>query len=557
MHIWGVGVCPLDRPGIAGQLGAGRVTTAGRRDLRDDHAVHAPAARTGCAGAGQPVFGSMNGYVAPVLDEELADPVPRRGRPLADPETAIALPAVQREHRADGLPAALRQPLRAARHRPVPHGRDGGFVIVRDHFLLRDLYHWADVRGGPAARVTQAMFFKPDAPLEVAIDDLGTMFTKPAQLPQAPDRGGRLRPGPLGHPGRATSAGSTTPRSTGSSRGATPPRPSSTSAIATLSWDREIRTACRSTTREFLLPVRPGGRALGPMVASGLRRDRPGDRGRLPDAGRRNDGAALGAVFLMGAGRWSRVRGSRGPDLGRGGACPRCTSWRCAAACAELPVPGTATGRRRPGRPHAGRLPAHRGRPGGTTSLAAERAGLDRERMGQAYERFLALNGPMKALSTRPPAGRGRRTPGSSCSASWPSWSGGSSPRCAAPAEQLPRFEAYLPRLRKAMRVPSTVMVEYLVSPTRRLGAHGLDGAARGLPAHPGRRHRCALRAAGLTLDAIDLFAVAPAGLVHRSAHRHRDRAGAGAGHRPPGRRRLGARSARPHRHAEMPPRAR
>ena len=59
---------------------------------------------------------------------------------------------------------------------PVP---DGGFMIVRDHFLNETEYEWAAVAGGLPYCVTEAMVFRPNAPIEVAINDIGTTFTEP------------------------------------------------------------------------------------------------------------------------------------------------------------------------------------------------------------------------------------------------------------------------------------------------------------------------------------------------------------------------------------------
>ena len=38
---------------------------------------------------------------------------------------------------------------------------DGGFLIVRDHFLHDDVYHWFDITEGLPHVITQAMYFRP------------------------------------------------------------------------------------------------------------------------------------------------------------------------------------------------------------------------------------------------------------------------------------------------------------------------------------------------------------------------------------------------------------
>jgi hypothetical protein len=57
---------------------------------------------------------------------------------------------------------------------------DGGWMIVRDHFLHDPIYHWHDVAEELPHAITQAMIFKPDQEMKVQVLDIGTMFTEPA-----------------------------------------------------------------------------------------------------------------------------------------------------------------------------------------------------------------------------------------------------------------------------------------------------------------------------------------------------------------------------------------
>lgn len=57
---------------------------------------------------------------------------------------------------------------------------DGGFMIVRDHFLNDPVYHWFDVAEELPHAVTQAMYFKPPEGMDVIVNDLSTTFTRPA-----------------------------------------------------------------------------------------------------------------------------------------------------------------------------------------------------------------------------------------------------------------------------------------------------------------------------------------------------------------------------------------
>lgn len=57
---------------------------------------------------------------------------------------------------------------------------DGGFLIVRDHFLNDDVYHWFDIAEGLPHVITQAMYFRPPPEMNVTVNDLSTVFTRPA-----------------------------------------------------------------------------------------------------------------------------------------------------------------------------------------------------------------------------------------------------------------------------------------------------------------------------------------------------------------------------------------
>ena len=57
---------------------------------------------------------------------------------------------------------------------------DGGFLIVRDHFLNDPAYHWFDVAEELPHCITQAMYFKPPPDMKVIVNDLSTTFTQPA-----------------------------------------------------------------------------------------------------------------------------------------------------------------------------------------------------------------------------------------------------------------------------------------------------------------------------------------------------------------------------------------
>lgn len=60
---------------------------------------------------------------------------------------------------------------------PTP---DGGFMILRDHFIGESAFSWSDAADGLPYAITQAMYFKPSVDLDVKVLDLSTLFTKPA-----------------------------------------------------------------------------------------------------------------------------------------------------------------------------------------------------------------------------------------------------------------------------------------------------------------------------------------------------------------------------------------
>src|SRR5439155_9057491 len=59
---------------------------------------------------------------------------------------------------------------------PLP---DGGFMIVRDHFLHEPAYEWASVIDDLPYCVTEAIFFRPDEPVTITINDIATTFARP------------------------------------------------------------------------------------------------------------------------------------------------------------------------------------------------------------------------------------------------------------------------------------------------------------------------------------------------------------------------------------------
>jgi hypothetical protein len=172
---WGLPMCPLIGRGLAIHLG---LEAPG--DRQGDAASVVQFARRlqhGTFGGGSGLV-SGRGFRQPVLDQEIVD------RFLADEERLDdreLMGTFRQFNAATELLGFLihwdsRAGMQDSGPYPVP---GGGFMIVRDHFLHETEYAWASVADGLPYCVTEAMVFRPDAPLEVAINDLGTTFTEP------------------------------------------------------------------------------------------------------------------------------------------------------------------------------------------------------------------------------------------------------------------------------------------------------------------------------------------------------------------------------------------
>jgi hypothetical protein len=56
----------------------------------------------------------------------------------------------------------------------------GGFMLVRDHWLHEPAYPWTQPTEGLPYCVIEAMVFRPDVPMDVRLNDIGTTFTQPS-----------------------------------------------------------------------------------------------------------------------------------------------------------------------------------------------------------------------------------------------------------------------------------------------------------------------------------------------------------------------------------------
>jgi hypothetical protein len=174
LHTWCTIATPLFGRGILGELGVEN-TDQRAEDVR----IVLQFARSlykGVWGDG-PMFTSMRNYRAPLLDQVwldrfLADVAPLGG----DREFFTSFNAST-----EMLGFLLYLDNRSGLHDSGPYDLgDGRFMIVRDHFLRDDIYHWHDVAANLPHCITQAMVFHPEPGLQCKLMDGGTLFTEPA-----------------------------------------------------------------------------------------------------------------------------------------------------------------------------------------------------------------------------------------------------------------------------------------------------------------------------------------------------------------------------------------
>jgi hypothetical protein len=462
LHMWAAGFAVAFGRGIA--MGLGKVQAHEREaDLRDALQFTRRLYRglwDASDASPQAMFTSMRGYAAPILDDEWVTRFRDEFTSISDPETRKRYQHFSANTELMGFLLHLDNRCGLHDTGPYPTG-DGGFMIVRDHFLSDDLYHWADVASELPHVITQAMFFQPDEPLDVAVQDIGTIFTKPANY--------------LKHlTGMAIYA---------RDRWDTP------ASDIRLLGDEEIdriQATCQSASSK-----------LYARVATMSKRDKIMAGGQVYYAD-------FLAPFARAAGVWDRLKDELDffeidplaseayYDLVKGGAAmelvprlfitgqgyppvedpgagadpehlPALHRLALRGTASELPgaqeleAAGLVTSTK------AGYMLTEDGHAAHQRLLAAEREGLDREPLEAAYERFLAANGPLKSVSSR-----------------WQTADEDArfellgevadivervEPALRRTAKVLPRFEPYMGRLRHAVQTAEDGDLDYVVSP--------------------------------------------------------------------------------------------
>jgi hypothetical protein len=465
VHVWGAGACPLIGKAIAGQLGL----SSGLDDTRNASTIIQFMRRLqfGLWGEG-PGFASGRGYRVPVLDpgwlSRFADDETR----LDDPDRLAAFRAFNATTELTGF--LLHYDCRAGMcdtgPYPLPDSNgQQGFVIVRDHFLYEPAYEWASVLEGLPYCVTEAMFFRPDTPVEIAINDIATTFARPRNYLKhlsgvavyARDRWDT----PVEQVRRLDDAemARIVERCNASML-------SLYTSIGELSWDDRLRNGIKVYCREMLMPYARAAGVWDSMIGDDFDELTAASREAYSVLAGGQAAPVLGAVFLMGQGLVPDEGLGAAPEVGDD-ALP---ALHALALRGNLPsllegpvTPDELLDADLVARTPAGYLLTDAGHRRHDELLAAERSGLDVDRLGQIYERFLSVNGPMKSLSAR--AGSVSEDDRFELIGEAEELVKRVGPALRRTTELLPRFDRYQPRLAEALRRAEDGEWEYLISP--------------------------------------------------------------------------------------------
>jgi hypothetical protein len=126
-----------------------------------------------------PMFTSARGYAAPLLDAHWIDRFERERVALDDDEDRRRFQRFSASTEMFGFLQHLDNRCGLGDSGPYPLP-DGGFLIVRDHFINERLYPWAaEAAGDLPFAVTQAMFFRDAEDFDLKLMDGSTLFTDP------------------------------------------------------------------------------------------------------------------------------------------------------------------------------------------------------------------------------------------------------------------------------------------------------------------------------------------------------------------------------------------
>jgi hypothetical protein len=179
LHVWCSGFTPMFGRALLGELGM-----ASPDERAEDSRLLLQFMRRlyrGLWGEGGDMFTSMRGYAAPMLDRAWIDRFAADQIAIGEDEERRRL-LQSFNANTEMLGFLLHFDNRSGLNDTGPYDLgDGRFMIVRDHFLHDPMYHWHDVAEELPHCLTQAMVFRatPDE-LQTMLMDGGTLFSEPA-----------------------------------------------------------------------------------------------------------------------------------------------------------------------------------------------------------------------------------------------------------------------------------------------------------------------------------------------------------------------------------------
>jgi hypothetical protein len=428
----------------------------------------------GLWGEDGPMFSSMRGYQAPLL--EGSDWLTRfrdEAVWLDDPDRKQFFMKFNASTQLLAFLLHFDNRLGVGDSGPYPT-EDGGFLIVRDHFLHDTVYHWFDIAEGMPHAITQAMYFRPPAGMKVTVNDLSTVFTKPASyMPYlagmavyARDTWGTPVSG-IRRVDEQEMEKLTTQTQEKTMR--------LYNRIAAMSRRDRIMAGVENYVVDFLLPWLRLAGVWEKAVERGLYEIAPVTSDsyyKLTDANLAAE--LLPRVLIAGEGfvatQTGRVAAGDADDLVSSVELePHFPALHALALRGAISdVPGDAVALEAAGltaSTPAGHMLTARGHSVHTELMAQERESIDSGALGVIYERFLAANGPMKAACSR------WHTDGEDADAQFEIIAELADcieriePAMWRSAELLPRFASYVPRLSYALAKAEAGEHEYVVSP--------------------------------------------------------------------------------------------
>lgn len=178
VHLWALGFAPALGRGVSIGLGVCDPDERGQ-DLADTFQFQRRLYRGLWGADGADMFCTMRDYAAPILDPEWIERFSREARIFADEAERSTFQRFNPGTEMLGFLLHFDNRIGLGDTGPYPLP-DGGFMIVRDHFLHEDAYQWGIFTENLPYAVTLAMVFRPDEPIDLQLLDIGTLFSEPA-----------------------------------------------------------------------------------------------------------------------------------------------------------------------------------------------------------------------------------------------------------------------------------------------------------------------------------------------------------------------------------------